>query len=334
MNRIYVIIFIWILGSIATTKLAAQSIISHSAYEFIGDNREYFSHYGFPQTILGGRISQDFEFALDSSHSSFTVGASHLHIFGANPFANAPKLNAYYKHSHKNNSLTLGSFPTPTNIFPLAAYTDSLYYFKTNSQGALYEFNHSFSILNIKETGIFDWVLLENYGENELFYAGVSGNISIPYIRTTHSYYYRHHAKDTTENRKSIEDNGFALATIGVYSDSSDFKFSVDIGGITSWQKHRFGGNFKSTGIITFVTTSYKRFALDGTYYYGSGMYLPMGDPLYRSGNYGRLDAKITFIDAPGVKGIFNFATHIIDKEINFQQQLYLKINIDAVIKK
>lgn len=312
----------------------AQTVTSKTGYECIGDNREYFSPYGFPQTILASRISQDIEFNLDSSCNFMTIGGSYLLIHGANQFHQSPIINAYYSYTHRKTSFKLGSFPMPRDIFPHALYTDSLYYFRPNMQGALLSFSQSFGLVEWKETGILDWMLQENYGANESFIAGVSGELWYRPVVFKHQYYYRHHAKDTTGGVKAIEDNGCLLLTIGFQSSNSPVQLSGDIGKLITWQKFRFGDDSYSGGLYTQAQATYHRISLEGVYYYGDPTYLPMGDPLYRSGNYARIDASIRFIDAPRVQGSFGFCSHIIAGEINYSQQLSLTVHADKIISK
>ncbi|HOS84328.1 MAG TPA: hypothetical protein PK199_05370 [Bacteroidales bacterium] len=330
-SKLYTVLLLSLITNITGV---CQSIISNTGYEFIGDNREYFSPYGFAQTILASRISQELTFCVDSSHNSFAIGGSYMFIHGAKQFANIPDLQAYYTYQRNKTTFKLGSFPMLRTVFPLALYTDSLYYFRPNMQGALLSFSQSFGGIRWKETGILDWILQENYGANESFVAGISGELWYYSLVSKHMYYYRHHAKDTTGGFKSIEDNGCVLLTVGYVTSDSPIQFSYDIGKLITWQKFRFGNDYYSGGLYTQAKLAYSRLAVQGTYYYGDPTYLPMGDPLYRSGNYGRIDCKITFIDSPGVEGTFGFCTHIIDSDINFSQQLSLKIHVDKIIDK
>ncbi|HON51786.1 MAG TPA: hypothetical protein P5243_08425 [Bacteroidales bacterium] len=310
----------------------SQTTISHTSYECIGDNREYFSPYGFPQTILGSRISQDFIIQTDSLHS-ITLGGKYLLIHGANQFANTPVITAMYTYSNNYVTFKTGSFPMQRNMFPLAMYTDSLYYFRPNMQGALVSYSNKMGFWNIEETGIFDWLLQENYGANESFLAGISGTLWYKNVFNKHYYYYRHHATDTPTGNKAVEDNGSVLLTLG-YATHTPITLSYEIGKLITWQELRGSMEKYSGGLFTQATISYNRLKADATYYFGDPTYLPLGDPLYRSGNYARINTSLEFLKSKHVQGIFSFCTHIIAHEINFSQQLSILVNIDTNIGK
>lgn len=334
MKRIKQNIIVIVLIVFSNISAHCQTITSITAYDFIGDNREYFSPYGFPQTIFGSRISQNFSFSIDSSYNFLTLGGSYLFIHGAKQFEQIPVITAYYTYSLNKNIFELGSFPVKRDLFPLALYTDSLFYFRPNMQGAFLSFSQSFGLLRFKESGVMDWLLQENYGANESFLVGISGEIWQRNFVTKHYFYYRHHAKDTIGGSKAIEDNGCVLLTVGFATSDLPIQFSYDIGKLITWQKFRYGNDYYSGGLYTQAKLSYSRVSLDAVYYFGDPTYLPMGDPLYRSGNYARIDTKLQFLKSNKVTGTFSFCTHIIDTEINFSQQLSVRVNIDKILGK
>lgn len=326
----------------------SQNFIGKTSYEFIGDNREYFNSYGFPQTILGSRASQELGFSLDSCQK-IMFGGSYFITHGANQFEQKPILTTYYKYYKKREIVyyyfQIGSIPRDYNIFPKSIYSDSMMYVRPNIQGISAKiFNLETNDFSIYGNGIFDWLQQKNYGEQESFLAGYNGSINYKHFNITNYYYYRHFASDNISGYKDVQDNGalgitFGYKTAKIITDSITLRSKTligecNIGKLITWVGNRPNPIKYAGGLIFNAYLNYDRFGIFGVYYYGDGTLSPLGDPLYRCGNYGRVDAKYIFIEKNGVTAFFSFNTHFIDSDINFSQNISVKANIDYKIWK
>lgn len=324
----------------------SQTVIGRTSYEFIGDNREYFNSYGFPQTILASRASQELGLQIDSSQK-IMFGGSYMITHGANQFEQKPILTSYYEYnkrkSHTDYSCKVGSFPLYYNQFPTSIYSDSMMYVRPNMQGIRADFfNYSSHKIHGYGTGIFDWLQQKNYGEQESFLAGYNGTLCYKNFRLNNYYYYRHFAADNNTGSKDVQDNGALGVTIGYNSynllktkadtipgSGDQFSFTCKIGSLTTWFGQRPAPKIYAGGFIADASIEYNKFEIKGLYYYGDGTQSPLGDPLYRCGNYGRIDAKYTFLYTKNVIAYFSFNTHFIDSDINFSQNISVKATID-----
>ncbi len=326
----------------------SQKLHTHVQYEFIADNREYFSPFGFPQTIMGSQAAFEAGFTIDSLER-IMFGINYLYIFGAPIFEKPFVPTLYYsyaqnkEHTKPHITLYLGSFPRQT-FFPFAMYTDSLYYFRPNTQGLnVYVKKTDFLIkqLSFSQNFVFDWMTLENYGAKEEFLVGVSGKLQYKHFFITDNFYYQHRAEDNINAGKDIIDNGTYSVMLGkkFYSrnkiNSNEtmlepmLRAKLEVGNLFTWQKIRPQNTEYSQGLLgSFAFYFTKKIDLTTTYYIGDKTHLILGDPLYKSGNYLRLDASYTFKNTNRVYTYFTYSLHCIQGEINHSQKLYLRVTI------
>ena len=317
----------------STLKPYAQQISWKGGYDFIGDNREFTTYYGYPQTILRSRLSLNLQYHIDSLQS-VVAGGSYLLEHGEKTFAHTPILNIYYQYKSPNLDFQLGSFPIEKETFSKVLYTDSLLYYLPNYQGARGVFSHKLG----EQTILFDWHTQVNAGYVEKFITGVSGITHLRNFFVTDMFYYRHHAEGE-RGKKSVADNGGWTTNLGYDVRNTWFdSLSFSTGFVCTWYSNK-----KDTTIISPLrslasySTFYieKRFlALDAVYYYGEGTHLPWGDPLYRCGNYARIDGIIKVLDKQNVQAGFRWCYHYIDGVLDNSQQIYLNAKIGGPIKR
>ena len=314
-------------------KSYAQQFFWKAGYNFIGDNREYTTNYGYPETILGSRLGVNVGYNLDSMQS-IVAGGSYFIEHGEKTFAQTPVINMYYEYKNSYLDFQLGSFPIEKPTFSKVLYTDSLLYYRPNYQGARGIFTHKRG----EQTVLFDWHTQVNAGYVEKFITGVSGVTHLRNFFITDMFYYRHHAEGE-RGKKSVADNGVCNINLGYDVKNTWFdSLSISTGFINTWYSNR-----KDTTIISPLrslasyTTFYigKRFlALDAVYYYGGGTHLPWGDPLYRCGNYARIDGVVNILNKENVKASFRWCFHYVDGVIDNSQQIFLQARFGGPIKK
>jgi len=300
----------------------SQDFEYQGLFEGIGDNREFFNDYGFPQTILGVRGA--FEVGIKFDDHRLRGGLSELFEFGSDIDAQKPKLILYYQFKNEQNEFLFGAFPRRDKIdFPLAMVTDTLLYYRPNIEGMYGSARWDWGRQNI----FVDWISLQTDENREIFTAGTSGEISHKnffiqnYVLMTHiaSAAIRlpgDHIKDYL---------GFALQAGLRTHENSTFEGYFKAGILTSAYQQReiTEGYIVANSFFAEAKGKYKNFGIKSVLSSGGSHNFAYGDHFYRAKNYWRTDAIWYFINHEKVKGTFNFSFHVIDwEELNNQQQL------------
>lgn len=311
----------------------AQNFVWDIGYDFIGDNREFTTYYGFPETILGSRLSGTIGYQIDSIQS-IHGGGSYMVEHGEKMFAHTPVLSIYYQYKTPWIHFQLGSFPIEKNTFANVLYTDSLLYYRPNYQGARAVFSHKYG----EQTLLFDWHTQVNAGYCEKFITGFSGKTQLWNIFLTDMFYYRHHAEGN-RGQKSVADNGGFALNLGYDANISWLdSLSASVGFIKTWYANKkdttIDSPLRSMALYSTFYIQKKFLALDAVYYNGGGTHLPWGDPLFRCGNYGRADMVLYVFNNPQVQASFRFCLHYVDGVIDNSQQIYLRARIGGKFKK
>jgi len=95
MKNIVVLLFV-----LSSFSGIAQDFEYQFLFEGIGDNREYFNPYAYPQTILGTRGAV--EIGVEKDGHRIRGGLSHLYEFGSSLDSNPLKLTLYYQFANQN----------------------------------------------------------------------------------------------------------------------------------------------------------------------------------------------------------------------------------------
>ena len=77
-----------------------------------------------------------------------------------------------------------------------------------------------------------------------------------------------------------------------------------------------------------------KCIGLDAVYYKGEGTHLPWGDPLYRCGNYARIDGILYALNTPNVEASFRWCMHYVDGVWDNSQQIYIRARLHGKLER
>ncbi|MDR1761376.1 MAG: hypothetical protein LBR55_02890 [Bacteroidales bacterium] len=320
----------------------AQTFEWNAQFEVIADNREYFNPYGFSQTLIGTRLKPEIGFAFDDNQRVM-VGASYFLLVGDSAFSQPVIPVAYYNFHYSDFDFYAGFIPRQyqKHQFPLAFYTDSLYYFSPVNQGFVANYSKKWGKFSISQSGMFDFFMNYDYGAREQFVTGIAGNVRYKFLQMNNYYYYHHQASDNAPGeRRTISDNGCAGITGGlIYNSTNLFYVSAQAGALFSWNRTRPEPHYRSTGFFADAEARMWILGAQVTHYNGDGIFLPLADPLYRSGDYTRLSAKLSLLPKRTKLGKYNavnfsFNWHKIDGEWNSSQQLVIQVKIDEIKKK
>ena len=312
----------FILSIFAAFTVKSQDFEYQVLFEGIGDNREYFNDFGYPQTILGARGA--FEVGVTFDNHKLRGGLSQLQEFGSDIDGQKPKLTMYYQFKSDKDEFLFGAFPRRDKIdFPLAMLTDTLLYYRPNIEGMFgnvhWEWGH--------QNAFIDWISRQTNFKSEIFTAGTSGEIFANnlflqnYILLTHDAVPIERAPTD-----QIEDYfGFALQAGIRTPEENKFKGYVKAGVLASALRDRGGSNVFQNAFSLFIEAKgkYKNFGIKSVLNSGDSHKFAYGDNFYHAKNYWRTDVIWYFINHEKVKGTFNLSFHVIDwEELNQQQQL------------
>jgi len=298
-------------------------------FDHILDNREYFTEYGVHQTIFGARINPGAEFGFDSVHS-VRVGFNYMYEFGGELLGVKPQLDLYYSYHNEHLSAKFGSFPRRDVMeYPLFLLTDSLEYYRPNMEGASICYEWNWGMVH----GWVDWMGRESVDTREAIHAGLDAMIRLRmfYLSATGT---RFHLARTTDpgDVNQIRDDGSIMALAGMDLSGSLFLDRLDVasGMATTYMQQRPAPYYQwFYGWYSRLDMKYNVFGFRGTYYYGDPSPLMMGDPLYTSGNYGRIDLFVDPFRNPRISSKFAWNIHILPGEGLFHsQQILIQINL------
>lgn len=291
-------------------------------FEGIGDNREYFSNYAMPQTILGARGA--FELGVEMDGHKLRGGLSYLFEYGTDIDYHLPKLTMYYQFSDEQKDFLFGAFPRRDRIdFPLAMLTDTLLYYRPNIEGLFGEVRWDWGHQN----AFVDWVSRQTDVDRENFMVGFSGEIEYKnlFLQNYLLMFHDANAKIDVPGKHLKDYLGFAVQGGIRTSKESIFQGCIKAGILASAYRERtVMDEFQNAGSFFMEAYGkYKNFGIKSVLSSGSGHQFAYGDRFYRLDNYWRTDAIWYFINHEKVKGKFNVSFHVLDWcDLDQQQQL------------
>jgi hypothetical protein len=300
----------------------SQDFEYQALFEGIGDNREFFNDYGFPQTILATRTA--FEAGFKSNNNRIRGGFSYLFEFGSDIDAQKPKLTMYYQYSDPKKEMIFGAFPRRDKIdFPLVMLTDTFLYYRPNIEGMFGAVRWDWGYQNV----FVDWISRQTEENREIFTAGFSGEINYKNLFLQNYVLMTHIALPSIRiPNDHIKDYlGFALQAGLRTSENSVFEGYLKAGILTSTFRQRAvtDGYIVAKSFFAEAKGKYKNFGIKSVLSSGGNHNFAYGDHFYKAKNYWRTDAIWYFINHKKIKGTFNFSFHVIDwEELNNQQQL------------
>ncbi len=298
----------------------SQTLLFHSDFHQILDNREYFSKYGYPQTILGARLNLMGGVQLDTNHA-ILGGLNYMYEYGGNIDEVPIQINLFYRYQDEHTKVCFGSFPRRGLLnYPLMMLTDTLNYYRPNIDGGFLGYSGKWGNVNVW----CDWTSRQTETRRESFLAGIFGQFKYRFLYLDYYAYMFHFAGDATK-AQHIRDNGSESAFLGV-----DLSFlsryiqtlKVDVGIVASYDRVRPNPYVHYAGLMSRIHLHFKRFGADAVIYSGNRQQIAYGDQLYTSGQYQRLDLFIVPFKSKQVSSRFSFNMHFIKGEMNTSQQL------------
>jgi hypothetical protein len=323
MKNILVALFFFIISPV---MLVAQKVEFGLEFDGIGDNREFFSGYSQPETILGSRIGFDAGTRIDSIHQ-IRAGVSYFYEFGSELLEQKLHPILYYSVDKGPWSFKMGAFMRNQTInFPVAILSDRYGYFNPTIDGLFVRYKK-----RTWQTSVFvDWVSRQDSTRREQFMAGLSGNAHYGSF-TFEEYWYLFH--NSTSIIKS--DNDHIKDYMGsCFMGGYDFTkllpidvLTIKTGALISLYRDRGNGlNFeKSLSSYSEVEASYQGFGVKSVFNFGDRHNFSHGDQFYNTTtSYIRTDIYFTPINTERVKGRFTWSLNWANSDMDNQQQFSL----------
>ncbi len=321
MKKIFVLLLITIASSTFAQKTTPK-FDWFANFHNIMDNREYKRSVGTPQSIMGARADLGVGLQTDTT-SGFYVGLNYMYEYGGKLDSIPLALNLFYEINREDFAFYVGEFNREKIInFPLFMISDSLCYYTPNIGGTAFEIRRGWGYQN----AFLDWTGRRSKDTRESFMLGISGKLQKGLFYFEDYFYMYHYAlRSGYDPNEHIRDNGIASIFAGVdLSSKTPFNiFKVDIGGIANYDRTRPADYAFYGGAMARLNLYYKRFGTDITSYWGQALQVPLGDPLYKNGNYTRWDLCAIPIVGKIIESKFKWSFHFTGGEVSTSQQLF-----------
>lgn len=261
----------------------------HIDFEEILDNREYSNEipYDEDRTIFGTRLNASVGIKLKQTHR-LMLGVHSFQSHGQEGLTEYLFPNLYYQLQTTDWRVFLGKFARKGLLdYPIALLNDTLQYFRPNIAGTFVERKSKWGHQNLW----IDWIQQQEDHKREQFVAGTSGEFrSGNFFIRNHSYLLHYALPKLNKDKFFIRDNLILSLSLGYEADSTlgMDKLRISLVGYSEFDRNReFGLNFKTyTGLEPVLEMVHGNFGLKATYYFGDKLQLPLGEPLYQSGDY------------------------------------------------
>jgi len=274
---------------IVSLSARAQTPRFYLGFDQILDNREYFTDYGYHQTIFGARINPGVFFAFDSTHQVH-AGINYMYEFGGEFLGVMPQVDLYYSHRTDKLDLFLGSFPRRERMdYPLMLLADSLNYYRPNMEGASVRYTWGWGTVH----GWVDWTGRETRDARESILAGFDATLrtGIFYLNAMTTRYHLARTTSATDDNQLRDDGSLVLLAGMDLSERSWFdRLDISTGWASTYLRARPADFIWNQGWLTQLDSRKGIFGLKASWYMGDPSPLLYGDRLYSHGDYGRLD--------------------------------------------
>ncbi|MDR0537486.1 MAG: hypothetical protein LBH04_05535 [Tannerellaceae bacterium] len=327
------------------TSLASQEIAWKANVRSFFDNYEFSgSALTQSQTMAGVHLAPEIGLKWEKQHRIF-AGLDLMREWGSERILDFCDPVIYYEYSGKPFRFYVGNIPRHMILdrYPRMFFSDSILNYRPVVNGIFWEYGQADgTYANVW----LDWTGRQTRKTHESFFMGCSGRYNYGAFHLQHLGYMFHFAalKDP-ETDIPVHDNGLLLTSVGVNMNKRTVftKLESSLGWVVALERDR-GTNVWHTpqGILSETTLGYKWIELSNTYYKGGkqqvfydtfGNALYWGDPVYRSGEYDRLDMSIHFIKNEVVDIKLTYSLHFAEKNIFHQQALYATFNLSNLCR-
>lgn len=307
-----------------TASVSAQEY--RFRFDQVFDNREYFSGYGYAQTIFGAGLDASVLFPVDTFH---TVAAGFYYFYeNGGPLDGVPpKITLYYHYNRENLEMYFGVFPRNGNLQMARSFlNDTLNYYRPNMEGALVSYRGDHGNVDL----FCDWTGRVAEDRRETFLVGLTATLNLGAMYLEPSFLMYHNARDLSGlPQPPLQDNGIMSGHIGYRNQPGEaFLYDISAGLLSSYNRFRPDATVWAAGLNTNFSAQYNIFHLRAVYYVGDPVRFDYGDPFYRSGHYGRADLFVDPFKSKKVSSRLGWSFHYVRGEgIHHSQQILISVS-------
>ncbi|MEG0948767.1 MAG: hypothetical protein RR212_03720 [Bacteroidales bacterium] len=316
----------------------AQKFLWEVDFTGFFDNREFKAPYQTPQTFFGTRLSPEIGIQIKEEHQ-LMGGLSWLQEFGSHK-DHKVDWTVYYRYNSDKLKASFGAFPRRLLVeeYPSALMYDSILYFNPNINGALLQY---FCKAGYAEAYI-DWRSQQTKVDREIFTMASSGRFALKQAFAGWFLTVTHFAKPKNpETDMNVIDNIMFNPYIGGnFSGMTVFdSLQLKTGFLMSLDRNRGNGAwYTPRGFLGELTLEWRFLGMHDVFYWGEnqlpfykdfGAALHSADPFYRARVYNRTDLYVYFLRNKYVECKASCNIHVARRQVQFQQQLFLRFNIN-----
>ncbi len=312
----------------------SQDLDYQLEFNGIADNREYFSEFNTPQSILGSRVAFDFGSSIEKNHQ-FRIGIDYFYEFGSEFLELKPDPILYYQYQNNNWKFAIGAMPQKNTIqFSQAIIADDFLYYNNTVDGLLLSYQKSNFTANL----LTDWVSRQDSTRREQFLAAVAIDYHPSNFMIDGLFYMFHNAHTLSRlPNEHIEDYAGGQFTLGYNFESilnENFKAaSIKTGILNSFYRNR--GENKEFAVANSwyseIEFAYKIVGIKSTLNIGGEHHFMLGDSFYQLSDwYSRNDLYLNIFNIKQVKGKFIYSFHFANGDLDQQQQFFLTYNFKS----
>ncbi|MDR1645923.1 MAG: hypothetical protein LBS05_08940 [Tannerellaceae bacterium] len=335
----FLMVLLWGIGA----SVCAQEVVWKTDVRSFFDNTEFAgSRVQMPQTMAGVRLAPEVGLSLgaDGKHRMM-AGIDVLHEYGSQQAIDFYDPVIYYEYEGRLFRFYAGAIPRRLTLdrYPRMFFQDSILNYRPTINGIFWEYSVNGHYANVW----LDWASRQTPLRHESFFMGWSGRYNQGILYAQHFGYMFHFAgKMNPEVYEALHDNGLLLTSVGIDLGSrvAGFgKLEANLGWAVALERDRELDVWqRPQGILSETKIEYKGLGLFNTYYKGGrqqvyygdhGNALYWGDPVYRSGEYDRVDLYINFIQTAAVKLRFVYSLHFTEQQIYHEQAFYATFDLD-----
>ncbi len=321
-------LFFIIANLLFLTKPYCQELIWKSGFHSFFDNREYFNNYAAPGSFLGARTFAEGGFSIDDNNS-FSLGVNFLYEFGDEIRKDYIDPILYFHHNTDITQVLMGAFPRNGLLsMPYILQADTFQYYKPNVEGIFIQFRNTWG----KQSAWLDWTSRQTMEARETFLVGATGELNLNYFYSRYDFIMYHYAGTASDAPdEHLRDNGGVTAVTGInLSQYTPFDSLIATTGIAfSYDRLRGVYDLKQYyGSISEVFAMYKRFGLRNALYVGEGQVNLVGDQMYTSAFYNRLDLILDVIKKGPVNGRVEFSLHFLPEVLDVSQKFSIYVEL------
>ncbi len=302
-------------------------------FQGIADNREFFSGYSLPETLLGSRLSVDAGPSIDTIHS-VRAGFSYYYAFGAPALETKPAPLLYYSFRSEKWNFLMGAFPRNRTLpFPSALISEKETYYQSTLEGLSLLYASSRFSFNLWV----DWQSRIDSLHREQFLAGWAASAHWGDLRLEGHALLFHDRPNFQRLPGDFINDYLGGCFLTAYDFSSHVPidlFRIKAGALASLFRNRGKGSAfePAAAFYAVIELENKGFGITSRFKTGAPLTFSHGDPFYRNTRtYWRTDLYLLPFRHKKISGKLAWCFHLADGKLDHSQQFILTYTFQPI---